>query len=92
MLQFEVVAWRLQHEYSVECVFEAVPIKAARWLEASEPNEIEKLEKHSPLNIAIDGAGKLVYLAPSSANLQVTVDRCPNVTFRATREMLDQQA
>ena len=91
MLQFEVVAWRLQHEYAVECVFEAVPIKVARWLEASDPNEIEQLERHSPLNIAIDGAGKLVYLAPSSANLQVTIDRCPNVTFRATREMLGQQ-
>ena len=90
MLQFEVVAWRLQYEYSVECIFEAVPIKAARWLESNEPKEIEKLERHSPSNVALDGAGKLVYLAPSLANLQVTIDRCPRVTFRATREMLAQ--
>lgn len=91
MLQFDVVAWRLQHEYSVECTFEAVPIKMARWLESGEAKEIQKLEKHSPSNVALDGAGKLVYLAPSAANLQVTIDRCPNVTFRATREMLDHQ-
>lgn len=89
VLQFEVVAWRLQHEYSVECIFEAVPIKVARWLNADDSIALEKLEKHSPSNVALDGAGKLVYLAPSLANLQVTIDRCPSVSFRATREMLE---
>ena len=32
LLQFDVVAHRLRHEYGVECTFEAVPVATARWL------------------------------------------------------------
>ena len=87
-LQFEVVAWRLENEYSVECLFEGSQVQSARWLVSEDNDELQKLELHSPSNIAIDGAGQLVYLAPSMANLKVTQDRCPLVSFRSTREML----
>jgi peptide chain release factor 3 len=87
-LQFEVVAWRLENEYSVECLFEGAQVQSARWVVSDDKNELSKLELHSPSNIAVDGAGQLVYLAPSMANLKVTEDRCPSVSFRSTREML----
>ncbi len=32
-LQFEVVAFRLQDEYSVQCVFETINVHTARWVE-----------------------------------------------------------
>jgi peptide chain release factor 3 len=87
-LQFEVVAWRLENEYSVECLFEGAQVQSARWLVSDDKNELRKLELHSSSNIAVDGAGQLVYLAPSMANLKVTQDRWPLVSFRSTREML----
>ncbi len=31
-LQFEVVAFRLQDEYSVQCVFEPINVATARWV------------------------------------------------------------
>lgn len=88
MLQFEVVAWRLLHEYSVECLFEAVQVHTARWLSTDKPAELDKLKAHSPDHIAVDGAGQLAYLAPSRVNLQLAEERWPNIEFRATREML----
>ena len=33
-LQFEVVAFRLQDEYRVQCVFEPVSVHTARWIDA----------------------------------------------------------
>ncbi len=88
MLQFDVVAWRLQHEYSVECVFEPVQVQTARWVTSKRPGEIEKLKAHAPNHIAIDGAGQTAYLAPTMVNLQLAEERWPEIEFRATREML----
>ncbi len=34
-LQFEVVAFRLQDEYSVQCVFETIGVHTARWVTAT---------------------------------------------------------
>ena len=38
------------------------------------------------MNLALDGAGQLVYLAPSRVNLQITQERWPDLEFAATRE------
>ena len=40
------------------------------------------------MDLAVDAAGSLAYLAPSMANLQVTQDRWPDIKFAATRETL----
>jgi peptide chain release factor 3 len=88
MLQFEVVAWRLRHEYSVECLFEPVQVQTARWVTSDKSGELDKLKAHSPNHVAIDGAGQMAYLAPTRVNLQLAEERWPDVEFRATREML----
>ncbi|MGE0486554.1 MAG: peptide chain release factor 3 [Gammaproteobacteria bacterium] len=88
MLQFDVVAWRLRHEYGVECIFESTQVQTARWVSAEKPSELEKLKAHSPNNLALDGAGQLAYLAPTRVNLQMAEERWPDIRFRATREVL----
>jgi peptide chain release factor 3 len=88
MLQFDVVAWRLKYEYAVECVFEPVPVHTARWVTSDNPAEIDKLKAHSANHLAVDGAGRLAYLAPSRVNLQLAEERWPLIKFNATREML----
>ncbi len=88
MLQFDVVAWRLRHEYSVECVFEPVQVQTARWVVSDSAAAIERLKAHSPNHMAVDGAGQLAYLAPTRVNLQLAEERWPEIEFRATREML----
>jgi len=88
MLQFDVVAWRLRHEYGVECLFEAVQVQTARWVSADKAAELEKFTAHSANNLATDGAGQLAYLAPTRINLQLAEERWPDIRFRATREML----
>ena len=85
ILQFDVVAHRLKYEYGVDCQFEAINVATARWVNGSD-KDLEQLKIKAGNNIAIDSAGMLSYLAPSMVNLQLTMERHPNLTFNATRE------
>ncbi|SFV77745.1 Peptide chain release factor 3 [hydrothermal vent metagenome] len=85
VLQFDVVAHRLKYEYNVDCQFETIAIATARWVTGSD-KDIEQLKIKAGNNVAIDSAGMLTYLAPSTVNLQLTIERHPNLVFSATRE------
>ena len=85
VLQFDVVAHRLQGEYNVECVYDNIPIKTARWVSGNS-KAIEALKMKCENNLAVDHGGHLTYLASSSVNLNLSMERHPEVTFAATRE------
>ena len=85
ILQFDVVAHRLKYEYGVDCQFETINVATARWVSGLE-KDIEQLKIKAGNNIAIDSAGMLTYLAPSMVNLQLTLERHPDLIFSATRE------
>ncbi len=86
ILQFDVVAQRLQDEYSVECLFEAVPVTTARWVSCDDPKRLEEFRLKANEHLAIDGGGDLAYLAPTRVNLDLTMERWPEIHFFATRE------
>ena len=85
VLQFEVTAYRLKHEYSVECGFENVQVATARWV-TGPSRKIEEFRDKAGMNLFEDAAGLLVYLAPTRVNLQLTEERWPDLKFAATRE------
>jgi peptide chain release factor 3 len=84
-LQFEVVAFRLQDEYSVQCAFEPVGVHTARWV-GGEEKKLAELRTKAYENLAVDHSGALVYLAPSRVNLALTLERWPDLRFSETRE------
>jgi peptide chain release factor 3 len=85
-LQFEVVAFRLQDEYAVSSVFDTVNVHTARWVYCDDEKHLEEFRTKAFDNLAIDHSGALVYLAPSRVNLELTIERWPKISFRATRE------
>jgi len=87
VLQFEVTAHRLKNEYTVECVYDNAPMATAGWVSASNPQKLEEFKKKAHDNLAEDGSGYLVYLAPSRVNLSLTQERWPDIKFSATREL-----
>ncbi|GHA12253.1 peptide chain release factor 3 [Arenicella chitinivorans] len=87
ILQFDVVAHRLKAEYNVECSFEAVQVATARWLHFPDAKTEEEFIRKNEMNIALDGAESLTYVAPNLVNLQLTTERWPDVEFRKTREI-----
>jgi peptide chain release factor 3 len=87
-LQFDVVAFRLQDEYSVQATWDAVNVYTARWVYCADPKKLAEFRVKAHDNLALDHSGALVYLAPTRVNLQLTMERWPDVTFRETREHL----
>lgn len=87
ILQFDVVAHRLKSEYNVDCSFEAVPVTTARWITFKNPADETEFRRRNEQNLALDGHDTLSYIAPNRANLQLAIERWPEVEFRATREL-----
>ena len=88
VLQFDVVVHRLKGEYNVECAYEAVQVYTARWVYCDDVRKLEEFKKKASQNLALDGAGNLTYIAPTRVNLNLTMERWPDIDFRATREHL----
>lgn len=86
VLQFDVVAFRLKNEYGVECSFENVNIQTARWVTAEDEHKLSEFRNKASDNLALDSGGNLTYLAPTRVNLELTIERWPDVTFHSTRE------
>ncbi len=86
VLQFDVVAYRLKDEYGVDASFEQVQVATARWIRCDDAKKLEEFRDKHAMNLALDAAGQLVYLAPTRVNLQLAQERAPAVTFLATRE------
>lgn len=86
VLQFDVVAHRLQNEYNVQCSFEPVAVQTARWIECDDDKMLTEFRKKAHDNLAVDHSDLLVYIAPNRVNLELTQERWPDIRFLSTRE------
>jgi peptide chain release factor 3 len=87
VLQFDVVVHRLKGEYNVDCTYEPVQVYTARWVHCDDQKKLDEFKKKAAQNLALDGAGDLTYIAPTRVNLDLTMERYPDVEFRSTREL-----
>ncbi len=86
VLQFDVVAQRLKDEYGVDCIYEAAAVSAARWIDTEDEQMLERFRSRAHDNLALDSSGTLTYLAPTRVNLDLAMERWPEIEFHATRE------
>lgn len=86
VLQFDVVVHRLKSEYKVEAMYEPISVATARWVDCSDGVKLEAFRKKCFDNLALDGGDNLTYIAPTMVNLQLSMERHPEITFRKTRE------
>jgi peptide chain release factor 3 len=86
VLQFDLVAFRLNDEYKADCIYDDANVYTARWVYCDDERKLEEFRRKQADNLAIDGGGYLTFLAPSRANLMLTQERWPDVRFAATRE------
>jgi peptide chain release factor 3 len=86
VLQFDVVAHRLKHEYGVECSYDTVNVATARWVTCDNERKLDEFRKKNEQNLALDSGGSLTYIAPTMVNLNLAMERAPDIAFHATRE------
>ncbi len=86
-LQFEVIQYRLLHEYSASCEFRAMPYYKACWLTSDDSKKLEEFARFKQTNIAEDKDGHMVYLAQSEWFLNTEIANNPAIEFHFTSEI-----
>ena len=85
-LQFEVIQYRLEHEYGAKCTYEPMQLHKACWL-SGEKEDLDAFAKRNPNLMAKDKDGHPVFLAESAWGLQMAQENFPKVTISFQSEV-----
>lgn len=85
-LQFEVIQYRLEHEYNASCRYEPIQLHKACWLESDDKNELDDFKKRKYQFMAEDKHGRDVFLADSAYSLQMAQEKFKHISFFFTSE------
>lgn len=80
-LQFEVIQYRLLHEYGAQCRWEPLHLYKACWIESDDEAALEAFKKRKHQFMAVDREGRDVFLADSSYVLQMAQTDYPKIRF-----------
>ncbi|RNL75215.1 peptide chain release factor 3 [Sinomicrobium pectinilyticum] len=87
-LQYEVIQYRLEHEYGAKCTYENFPVHKACWVEPENPKseEFAEFKRVKQKFLATDKQGQLVFLADSAFSIQMTQQKYPSVKLHFSSE------
>ena len=85
-LQFEVIQYRLLHEYGAQCRWEPISLYKACWIESDDPEALEAFKKRKHQFMSVDRDGRDVFMADSSYVLQMAQNDFPKIKFHFTSE------
>ncbi len=85
-LQFEVIQYRLLHEYGAQCRWEPISLYKACWIESDDADALDAFKRRKHQFMAIDREGRDVFLADSGYVLQMAQTDFPKIKFHFTSE------
>ena len=85
-LQFEVIQYRLLHEYGAQCRWEPISLYKACWIESDDEQALDAFKKRKHQFMAVDKEGRDVFLADSNYVLQMAQNDFPKIKFHFTSE------
>ncbi len=87
-LQFEVIQYRLEHEYGAKCSYDNLNVHKACWVEPEDAynDEFKEFKRVKQRYLAKDKKGQLVFLADSAFTVQMTQDKYPSVKLHFVSE------
>ncbi len=85
-LQFEVIQYRLLHEYGATVRWEPISLYKACWIESDDEEALSAFKKRKHQFMAIDREGRDVFLADSNYVLQMAQNDFPKIRFHFTSE------
>lgn len=85
-LQFEVIQYRLLHEYGAQCRWEPISLYKACWIESDDADALEAFKKRKYQFMATDREGRDVFLADSNYVLQMAQTDFPKIRFHFSSE------
>ncbi|MCQ2052049.1 MAG: peptide chain release factor 3 [Bacteroidaceae bacterium] len=85
-LQFEVIQYRLEHEYNASCRWEPISLYKACWIESDDKEELAQFKMRKHQFMALDKEGRDVFLADSGYVLQMAQIDFKHIKFHFTSE------
>ncbi len=85
-LQFEVIQYRLLHEYGASCRYEAIKLYKTVWITSDNEGKLKEFIDRKYQQMAFDKEGRDVFLADSPYALQIAQDKFPEIQFHYTSE------
>ncbi|PLB85533.1 peptide chain release factor 3 [Dysgonamonadaceae bacterium] len=85
-LQFEVIQYRLLHEYNAQCRWEPINLYKACWIESDDLAQLEDFKRRKYQYMAYDRQGRDVFLAESSYILMMAQQDFKNIRFHFSSE------
>lgn len=85
-LQFDVIRYRLQHEYGAKCMYEPISMYKACWIESEDKQQLEEFRMRKHQHMALDKEGREVYMAESPHALQMAREKFPGIAFHFSSE------
>ena len=85
-LQFEVINYRLEHEYGAKCRFVPKNYFKACWITTDNEDQLTAFKRAKSNYIALDKDENLVFLAETPFLLQMAEQDYPDLTFHKTSE------
>ena len=85
-LQFEVIQYRLEHEYGALCRFDALSFAKACWVTSTDAGKLEEFARFHSQQMAKDAQDNWVYLAETKWSLEREIRENPEITFHDTSE------
>ncbi len=85
-LQFDVIRYRLEHEYNAVCSFQLIQAYKACWLTSEDAGALQRFIQMKTLQIVQDKDGNPVFMAPSAYMLDLEKRNFPEITFHTTSE------
>lgn len=85
-LQFEVIQYRLLHEYGAQCRWEPLSLYKACWIESDDAEALAAFKKRKHQYMASDKEGRDVFMADSNYVLQMAQADFPKIKFHFTSE------
>lgn len=85
-LQFEVIEYRLAHEYNAACRWDPISIHKACWIESDNAEQLADFKRRKYTNMAIDKHGRDVFLADTSYGLALAQEKFKDIRFSFASE------
>ncbi|MCF6279837.1 MAG: peptide chain release factor 3 [Flavobacteriaceae bacterium] len=87
-LQYEVIQYRLEHEYGAKCSYENLPMHKVCWVDPDDEKseEFKEFKRVKQRYLAKDKHGKLVFFADSGFTIQMTQSKYPSVKLHFVSE------
>ncbi|MCF8231139.1 MAG: peptide chain release factor 3 [Bacteroidales bacterium] len=89
-LQFEVIQYRLLHEYGASARYEPINIYKTCWITSKNKEQLEEFKTRKANNLAVDKWGREVFLAESKFALDMAREKYPDIEFHFTSEFDDE--